>query len=104
MGDKGPTFVMVARTSPEDFERFIAFEDRFIELFGAHGLVLRHRFRDVAASTEIHVIEALRVNSLETYFADPRRSEMQTRFATLRMDQQVHVVTEITGRDSCDCA
>ena len=94
------TIVMVAQTHPADFEAFTAFEDRFVELFGHHGLVLRHRFRDERASSEIHVIDVLRPDSLDSYFADPRRAALQEGFSRLRVEQRVHTVTDMARIDS----
>jgi len=91
------TIVMVARTHPDDFERFADLEDRFVELFARHGLVLRHRFRDAGACSEVHVIDALGPDSVSDYFADPQRVALQGEFETLRIDQSVLDVDDIAN-------
>lgn len=92
---------MVARVHPDDFAAFVAFEDRFLELFGDHGLVLRHRFRDERAWSEIQVIDLLRPDALDSYLADPRRSDLQEGFARLRLEQRVHTVEDMAGSGAC---
>jgi hypothetical protein len=94
------TIVMVARTHPDDFERFTDLEDRFAELFADHGLVLRHRFRDAHACSEVHVIDALDPDSVSGYFADPRRVALQGEFEALRIDQTVLDVDDIADEST----
>ena len=94
---------MIAHVHPDDFAEFVDLEDNFIDLFDDHGLVLRHRFRDTAGSTEVQVIESLASDSLDTYFADPRRVALRDRFAALRLDQRVHVVEDAAENDSSCC-
>ena len=89
------TIVMIADAHPDDFDDFVDLEDRFTCLFEDHGLVLRHRFRDVAAGTEVHVIDLLTPGSLDSYMADPRRIALRQRFSELRLEQRVHTVVEV---------
>lgn len=91
------TIVMVAQVHPDDFQAFVACEDRFVTLFNDHGLVLRHRFRDEQTSSEVHVIEVSGPHSLESYFADPRRAVLEKSFATLRIEQRVLTVTDVAN-------
>ena len=91
------TIVMVAQTHPADFARFVELENGFAELFAYHGLLLRHRFRDPAACSEVHVIDALRPDSLSGYFANPRRVALRKDFDALRVEQRVLDVTDIVG-------